>query len=148
MAEDISVHITGGAELEKRLLELGDKLAKRTVRPAMQEAGEIIRKEMQVIAPRRTGLLSSAKGIVAKVTLSTKQDQGKVAVGPTKAAFYGDILETGWHSRGNPKSRRSRGQGAFHRARRFIVPAFENKWRQALDAMVNRLRTGLKEAAK
>lgn len=148
MAEDISVRITGGKELEEKLLELGDKLAKRVVRPALQEAGEIIRKEMQTIAPRRTGMLASDKGIVAKVKLSTKQDQGTVAIGPSKQAFYGDILEKGWHSRGNPKKRSTRGQGAFHRARRFIVPAFENKWRQALDAMMNRLRTGLKEAAK
>lgn len=145
---DISVRITGGDELEKKLLELGAQLAKRAVRPAMQEAGEIIRKEMQTIAPRRSGRLASDQGITAKVTLSTKQDQGKVAIGPTKAAFYGDILEKGWHSRGKAEKRSTRGQGAFHRARRFIVPAFENKWHQALEAMMNRLRAGLKEAAK
>lgn len=145
---DFSVKITGLEDLEKKLLELPARLARQVVRPALEEGGEIIRQEMGIIAPRRTGRLGSSKGIGMKVELSTKYDQGKVSVGPTKEAFYGDILQKGWRSRGNPKKRSTRGMGAVHSAHPFIDVALKNKWRQALDAIASVMRLGLKEVTR
>jgi HK97 gp10 family phage protein len=130
MSEDVTVELTGWAELEERLSNLPAKLAKRVVRPALEEAGQIIQQEMGVRAPRHTGFLTTH--IVYETTISAAEDMGEVKIGPAKEAFWGRFMELG-------------APGANVPAQPFMRPALEAKGDVAMKAMENEIRRGLEE---
>jgi HK97 gp10 family phage protein len=132
------VTITGLDELEAKLAALPAKLAKRVVRPALEEGAAIIQQEMGILAPRRAeggGFLTTHIGV--SVVLSGKEDEGLAKIAPTSQAYYGLMQELGFHVGGTEVPPQP-----------FMRPAFENKKNEALKAITDEIRRGLKEVAE
>ena len=149
---DFSVEIKGLSELNDKLVQAGPKLAKRALRRAGSEAGELVRSAIAARAPvlQSTGnpvavqikrrLLKSGKvkvtilakhvpgflkaNIAKRITFNSREDDMLVQVGPRRAAFYGGFAELGTR---------------HQKQRRFMLPAWEATKQAALDVFVKRL---------
>jgi len=60
MPEMFSIQVTGLKELEKKLIELGPKIAKKALKGALVAGAREVRKEAQLLAPENTGRLRKA----------------------------------------------------------------------------------------
>lgn len=60
MSDVVTVHITGLKELEKKMIELGPKIARKALKGALVSGAAIIRTEARSMAPIKTGRLRKA----------------------------------------------------------------------------------------
>lgn len=60
MPEMASIHITGLKDLEKKMIELGPKIAKKALKVALVAGAREVRKEALTLAPEDTGRLKKA----------------------------------------------------------------------------------------
>lgn len=88
-----SLRIEGGEALAKALQSLSERVAKKTMREALADAAEPIRRSASRHAPRRP----PAPDIGQNIVISTgRNPQGvSVAVGPAAGFHYGMFLEYG-----------------------------------------------------
>lgn len=127
MAESVSCKIEGLDELEDALLNQTTKKARSGMREALQAVGDFLRLAMVLKVPSRTGFL--ARHIISKITLSTKQDEGTVSVGPSKEAFYAQFVEFGSIHNRPPEP--------------FMRPAYDENKEKAVDVFAQKLRNFL-----
>jgi len=141
MANAITVKVTGLKELDKELRGLGEKVARKALRSAVNTGAQVIKKEAKLLAPKDTGRLSK-KAIFVKrarekggkfkevyiVGVRTGRREGE----KNRNAFYWFFHEFGTK---------------FLAARPFLVPAFETKKREAFEAIKNKLRSNIKKFA-
>jgi HK97 gp10 family phage protein len=128
-SNEITVTITGLDEVEQSLQNLSQKLARSVVRRALRPAGEVLRAEAELLAPRATGFLAEHVG--EKVTTSVREEEGRVTVGPEKNAFYGSFAELGTKNQA---------------PRPWLRPAFESKKDEAVEVAVENLKEMVTEA--
>ena len=143
----VEVHISGLQELQQKLDALPTKLAKRVLRPSLEDAGAIIQQAIGVRAPRQTGFLTTHIGVDVVVHNDLS---ASVKVGPEKGqasmeALFAE-LGTAPHTETskNGKSFTHPGQPATP----FIRPAFAESSDAALTALVTNIKDGLSEVAK
>jgi len=148
--DNIKMTVTGLAELEKKMHELGPKLGRQALRAAINAGAQIIKKEAQARAPELTGKLK--KNIfVKRATESctpTKEfyvvgvrkgyyvvrvSQGHKKLEKVRDAFYWRFLEFGT---------------MFIAARPFLAPAFETKKMEAFEAIKQKLGEKLQSLAQ
>jgi len=141
----ITAKIVGLKELQAKLAALPPKLAKRILRPALKDAGEIIQQAAGVAAPRKSGTLTT--NIVVDVTVHGDL-QAEVKIGPDETSFYGKFSEFGtaphietskdgktWIHPGEP-------------ARPWLRPAFAESVDDYTKALIDNIRDGLSEVKK
>ncbi len=93
MAGLVTCEIDGLDELEHELLVATPERARKGMRDGLGWFGDWMAGLIAAAAPRLTGFLSL--NIVKKVTISAKKDQGIVAIGPSKKAWYASLVEFG-----------------------------------------------------
>jgi HK97 gp10 family phage protein len=138
-----SYKMSGLAELREKLDALPTKLAKRVIRPALQSGAEIIQQEAGVRAPRKSGTLTTHIGI----DLIVHNDlTAEAHVGPTDAAFWGKFSELGTapHEESSPKGTKPY-MHPGEPARPWLRPAFSARGQEAVQAMADEIRDGLKD---
>jgi HK97 gp10 family phage protein len=142
MIEPVTVTISGMDEIDRKLRELGPKLARRTMRKALKAAGEVFVAAQKMRAPvgpgRKTGRSQHPAGnlrdsIRSVTRVSARYEEGAVLAGPTRHAFYAMFQEFG--TRHQP-------------SRPFITPAFDESKEAAKDKFIKTLREGLAQAVK
>lgn len=151
----VTVHVGGLAELEKKLLNLPDKVNRRVLAKAVSDGAAVIRDEMRVRAPQYTGEVSQGHpppGTLKKAVFmshshtshlgyeafvvgvrhgKTRQHVGKA--GKNLDAYYFRFVEFGTK---------------FMTPRPFMRPAFDVKKEAALVAITTSLAEGISQAAK
>jgi HK97 gp10 family phage protein len=126
MGKTVTVKISGLKEIDDALLTMATKDARKATRTVLKEAGAWMAAQIAAVAPRRSGFL--ATNIVSKVSISAKQDQATVSVGPSRDAYYAQFDEFGSVHNTPPQP--------------FIRRTFE----QSGEAWLNRVVSGLKSA--
>jgi HK97 gp10 family phage protein len=103
----VEINLSGMEETLQRFYDLGRR-SERIEDKALRDGAKILKAEMEARAPRGSGNgYHMADDIIIK-----KEDDGVLAVGPSKKAFYQHIIEFG---------------SSKHSARPFAAPSFENK---------------------
>lgn len=127
----VRMAVEGGDKLARKLQMMAEETARKHMRECALEGAEVIRKEVEALAPRKTGTL--AKNIYKEVE---KQTKARVAVhiGPGKKGWYGALVEEG-----HPKEGKKVAQ-----PHPFIRPAFDAKTDEAEKVFENELRKRLK----
>jgi HK97 gp10 family phage protein len=153
----VTVQIDGLAELQAKLDALPTKLAKRILRPALEDAGEIIQQAAGVRAPRLQGSTEDrptthqagflTTNIVLDVTVHNDLS-AEVRVGPSKAAFYGLFSEIGTapHEESSPTGTRPY-MHPGEPARPWLRPAFAETVDEYMGALIDNIKDGLDEVA-
>jgi HK97 gp10 family phage protein len=126
----VTVQVEGLEEINRNLLDLGDKLAKQYIRKAAKQASDLFVKAAKQRAPvlqkptrqRQPGTLRDS--IIAKVSL-TKKKGLVVRVGPEKKVFYARFVEFGT-SKMKPHP--------------YMRPAWDSEKNAALDAFAESLK--------
>jgi HK97 gp10 family phage protein len=138
--------ISGLSELQAKLAALPTKLAKRVLRPALTDAGEVIQQAAGVAAPRKSGHLTT--NIVVDVTVHNDL-VADVKVGPDKSAFYGQYAELGTapHMESSPKGTKPY-QHPGEPARPWLRPAFASSVDDYTNALIKNIEEGLDEVSK
>ena len=167
MSDRIRIEVQGIPELQAGLRGLGASISGLIMGKALRAAGEPIRERAAELAPTRADpmessqtyrVIASLRGSNAQprggrlkksMTISPDPDQpNTVRVGPSKAAFYGHMVELGTapHAMGTGSSTRWKGKpqtGRMHpgaRAKPFLRPAFDEKAGEALERFAQVLR--------
>lgn len=126
MPNAVECRIEGLDEIENALLELSTKKARAGMRDGLGESGEFMRVSMALEAPSDSGHM--ARTMQSKVSLSTRNDEGTVSVGPSKDAYYAQFVEFGSiHNRPNPFMRRT-----FDAAGQKMLEVFTNTMKKYL----------------
>lgn len=113
----ISMKFEGGAELARALGSLSTRVSKGIQRDALRDAAEPMRREMAVLAPHEPGTPDLRDTMTISNARGADANEIAVAVGPSRAGFYGSFQELGT---------------SRHSAQPFARPAFDAKAPQAL----------------
>lgn len=163
-----SVEIKGLAELHKTLQELPAKIERNVLRGGLRAGAKVMEAEAERLCPEGLPTLDSVKRgarigeLKRSIRVTLRASRGTVRAtvkAGNKVAWYAHLVEFGtarhWIK---PKSRKSLFiAGLFKevidhpgaRPKPFMRPAFDGKWRQAIDAMADYIRTRLpKEIGK
>lgn len=154
----MDIQIQGLAELQKRLLEFGPKIAGNEQRNATRAAAAVFRDAIKQTAPVRTGLLRASL-VVNKRRSGEGPNVVKygVRLRPAKKQKYGNTSE---NRRKRRVGKRYDVEGpAFYgrfleygtskmRAQPFMRPAFGPNVNKAIEAFRARLQIGIEKAAK
>src|ERR1700722_1347832 len=138
----VETKITGLSELRAQLQELPTKLAKRVLRPALEDAGEIIQQAIGVRAPRASGFLTTH--IDFKVVVHNDLS-ASVQVGPDKAAFWAIFSELGTAPHEETSKNGKTWMHPGQPARPFMRPAFAESSDAALKSLADNILDGLKD---
>ena len=135
--------VEGGDKLARKLQMIAEETSRKHMRECALEGAEVLRKEVEVLAPRKTGTL--AKNIYKEIETQTKS-RVEVYVGPGGKGWYGALVEEGHKvtksvKKGSRKGARVIGYAAPNP---FIRPAFDAKTNEAEKAFEDELRKRLK----
>ncbi|HET6145186.1 MAG TPA: HK97-gp10 family putative phage morphogenesis protein [Candidatus Acidoferrales bacterium] len=86
MADAITCQIKGLDELQDKLESLGKNLANKILRGSLKDAGNVIKDEMAVRAPKDTGLLSEHFNV--KVSVKRDDIAASAFIGPDGSIDY------------------------------------------------------------
>jgi HK97 gp10 family phage protein len=162
-----SVEIRGLAELHKALQELPVKIERNVLRGGLRAGAKVMEAEAARLCPEGLPTMDSVKrgarlgelkrSIRVTLRASKSTVRAKLSAG-NKVAWYAHLVEFGtarhWIK---PKSRKSLFvAGLFKevidhpgaRPKPFMRPAFDGKWRAAIDAMADYIRTRLPKEFK
>ena len=147
-----SVEIRGLAELNKALQELPAKVERNVLRGGLRAGAKVLEDAARAHVPVKRGDLHKSIRVSMRVSSKTGTVRAQVKAGDKKA-WYAHLVEFGtarhWIK---PKSRKSlfiaglMKEVVDHpgaRPRPFMRPAFDGKWRAAIDAMADYIRTRL-----
>lgn len=119
------MRIEGLETLMARLAAISEQVVTDAGKKALQEGGEVLRREISSRAPRDTGKLADN---IMKSGVKTKDGMDYIEVGPSKKVFYSLFLEFGTTKMS---------------ARPFIVPAMEESRNEIFNAIAEVLRREL-----
>lgn len=128
----ISISLSGGDQVARRLAELGDEINK-VIEPAVLKGAKIFQDEIEANAPRDTEKLAG-QGFTTKV--GSKKKNGANAVVTLRQRLYEYAFDQEF---GAPNRRR----GGSLPARPFIRPAFEAKMNEAERAVQQEVKKAL-----
>lgn len=148
------IHITGLSDLEKRLLDFPDKLAKNILSGAIRGGAAVIRNEAKALAPMSNGgphqLGKGSKAVTIQPGHLKKNI--KVRLAPRKKrdvpiTFWVYVSAKAWYWK-FVEFGRSYSKAGF-KQKQFMRPAFDTRKEQATEAIRDYLSTRIdKEAAK
>jgi HK97 gp10 family phage protein len=153
----ITARVEGLEELQAKLDALPTKLARRVLRPALEDAGAIIQQAIGIAAPRLQGSTENrpeahepgflGTHIVVDVTVHNDLS-ADVKVGPSTEAWYGLLQEIGVgpHEESSPRGTKSY-MHPGQPPRPFVRPAFASCTDEYFDALISNIRDGLDEVA-
>jgi HK97 gp10 family phage protein len=122
---DEEVTITGLEDVERKLQELGPKLAKEALVDALQAGGAILKQaleEFAPIGPSKDPHQGALQGSIEMLTyLELLNDRGIISIGPDRRVFWGRFSEFGT---------------CKEPARPWMRPAFDSAKQQALDKFI------------
>lgn len=118
----ITLQFDGGIELQRALDTLSSRISRQLKRDALAEAAEPMRKRMAQLAPFKAGKPDLRDAMVVSAVRGTDVNESAVAVGPTKAGFYGSFQEFGTK---------------HHAAQPFARPAFDAEAEPALRVLAD-----------
>ena len=101
----MKLKIEGVKDLERKLAQMSKIMTDDVIDKGLKMASEPMRMSASSKAPKRTGFLS--QNIVSEIN---KKEKSTIDIGPSKAAWYGRLLEFGTTKM---------------RARPFLRPAFD-----------------------
>jgi HK97 gp10 family phage protein len=141
----VTAKLVGLKELQDKLDALPPRLARRILRPALQDAGEIIQQAAGVRAPRKSGTLTT--NIVVDVTVHNDL-QAEVKIGPDERSFYGKFSELGTapHDETSKDGKTWRHPG--EPARPWLRPSFVESTDAYTNALITNIKDGLHEVTK
>jgi HK97 gp10 family phage protein len=128
----------GGTALANALASLSQGVSRRIQREVLKEAAEPMRREMAILAPHEPGPPDLRDTMTISPARGEDEQEVAVAVGPSKAGFYGSQQEFG---------------NINHAAQPFARPAFDAKvseslkligdglWRELAGKGIGRART-------
>jgi HK97 gp10 family phage protein len=147
-----SVEIKGLAELHKTLQELPAKIERNVLRGGLRAGAKVLEEAARSQVPVKQGDLRKSIRVSMRVSSKTGIVRAQVKAGDKKA-WYAHLVEFGtarhWIK---PKNRKSLFvAGLFKevidhpgaKKKPFMRPAFDGKWRAAIDAMADYIRTRL-----
>lgn len=163
MADAVRMEIQGLADLERRMRQLGPKLAKNALRSAVNAGAQVIKKEAQARAPENTGKLkkkaiyvtrSREESSDSKQTYKVAVRMGRKEQKKGRDAYYWWWVEFGTKAhliKAKISKVLSGGGETFGREmhhpgtkpRPFLAPAFEAKKMQALERIKQKLKQRL-----
>ena len=140
---DIRVEVQGLKGVEDALAQAGPKLAKRALRKALKAGGDLMVAGAKSRAPllkvatkrRQPGELRDSIGM--KISLSPKQESGKVSVGPLKDKSKGKDSPGTWGM-----------FVEFGSVQPFMRPGFDSSSQAALEAYTEVIREGVETLNK
>lgn len=151
--------IEGLDELQRKLEQLPDKVAKKSLRSALTAGARIILSAFVAFAPRATGFLAAHFDL--HLSIRGSDLAGSAYVGPQGKMDYPNA-SGGYKERVNSAGRKSKlgriavasvarflefGTSKFG-AKPFMTPAWESHKEVARDAIISNLAEGIEEAAK
>ena len=146
MANQFRIDVEGEKELMTKLRALSKPFRRQALLHAVEQGGEVIKREAQARAPLKTGRLQKSISVVPERQQSWRSEVGiswKVGKAPS-AAFYGLFAELGT----KPRERKSGAPTGTARPTPFLGPAFKAKQGEAnlkIRVAISRL---LRKAAK
>jgi HK97 gp10 family phage protein len=158
MSDDVTVKITGLAELQEALEQLPEKVARKGVRSSLQAGAAPVLSGMVQEAPKRTGFLS--EHFDAKISLTHDALAGTAYVGPEGKMDYPEYLSGAYRvvRKANGKIKKI-GRIAVAAVARysefgtvkmemnpFMTRAWEQNKEAALDALIKNLKDTLEQA--
>ncbi len=141
MIDGVTIKVEGLAELERKMHELGPKIAEKALRSALNAAAQVIKKDAQQRAPVDTGRLANRAILVKRTKENASRTKEAYIVGVRQGrkeqkkdrdAFYWWYLEFGTK---------------YIAAHPFIVPAFVAKKQEAFDRFKQKLRENIQKFA-
>lgn len=137
MADGASIKVEGLAELQRRMHELPQKLARSGLRSATNAGIQVIKKEAQAMAPEDTGRLkkaifvkrSKSESSMTKEVFMVAVRVGRKAQQKAQDAYYWFMQEFGTQKQA---------------AQPFMRPAFESKKQEAFEKFREKLRERLR----
>ena len=157
--DDFSVKVDT-SEVERALMAMPAKLAKRAARGGLQAAGEVMLASMVALCPERTdeptpGSNSLAPGVL-KESLTTQVQVGtkstpRVKVGPPRETAHVawwiengfDLISGGRKGKGGRAIRDIEGKDRHIDGKHFMSGAFDESAEKAVDVLLEQLRTAL-----
>ena len=152
-----SVEIRGLAELHKTLQELPAKIERNVLRGGLRAGAKVMESAAKAQVPVKHGDLRSSIRVSMRTSSKTGTVRAQIKAG-NKKAWYAHLVEFGtarhWIK---PKSRKSLFFAGLAkevidhpgaRPKPFMRPAFDGKWRAAIDAMADYIRTRLPKEFK
>lgn len=139
MPEMVSIQVTGLKELEKKLKELGPKIARRALKGALIAGAREVRQEARSLAPEATGRLKKAMYIKALKPNPFKQNvifgvrHGKKLQKKDMDAYYWTFQEFGTK---------------FVKAVHFVEEAFKRSRERAAAKFKSALATNISKIVK
>lgn len=124
----VSLKFEGGRELAAALGQLSGRVSKRIQREALVMAADPMRKAMAQKAPHEPGKPDLRDTMTISNARGQDSNEVAIAVGPSKAGFYGSFQEFGT---------------ARHGAQPFARPAFDETANAALQVIADDLWTSL-----
>jgi HK97 gp10 family phage protein len=137
MGNMVDIEIKGLDEIEKRLKQLPQKVAKKVVRKAVREGAKPILKAAQSKVPVKTGALKKSLKVRAMKAKLAKGGAG-VHVGVSDQWFKGDLFYGGMVEFGTKNMP----------AKPFIRPAYDEKKNEAVKVTVKHLLKGIDDIVK
>lgn len=110
----------GSAELQKALEQLPARVSKRFQLEALEHAAVPMKRSMEMKAPHEPGKPDLKDSITISRTKGEDRQEMAVAVGPSRAGWYGSFQEFGT---------------AHHAPQPFVRPAFEEQAGAALQRL-------------
>lgn len=130
----VRMKVEGGDKLARKLQMLAEEVARTHMRECALAGAEVIRAEVEALAPRKTGTL--AENIETEVKKQTKS-RVDIHIGPGEEAWYGRLVEDG-HA--IVVAGKKVGDVPPHP---FMRPAFDAKTDEAYDAFAAELKRRL-----
>lgn len=155
----VETRIDGLDELQHKLEEMPEKVAKKGLRDALKAGGAIMVSALVAFAPRLTGFL--AEHFDMRLSIRGDDIAGSAYVGPQGKMDYPDA-DGGYRQKENRRGKKYNvGRIAVASvarflefgtrkmaARPFMTPAWESHKEIVRDAIVDKLRDAVEEAAK
>ena len=155
MATIVTWKVKGLEELQRKMQQMPQDVAKRLIRNTLREAGEIVSKKMSELAPRKTGLLAKDFNVTVGIGKGGELS-GEARIGPRSGVYYpykGNIKEikiaTGKHGKKGgaiPVISVARFQEfgtSKMQAHPFMRPAFEQVKDQVLAKIIGDIQTAI-----
>jgi HK97 gp10 family phage protein len=158
MSDWVTTEIKGLDELQRKLEAMPEKVAKKGLRDALKAGGRILVSALMAFAPRQTGFLSEHFDM--RLSIRGEDIAGSAYVGPEGKMDYPDA-GGGYREKENRKGKKYRvGRIAVASvarflefgtsrmaARPFMTPAWEAHKEIVRDAIIDKLKDAVEEAA-
>jgi HK97 gp10 family phage protein len=126
---NVTFEFKGGADLAKALEQLSDRVARKVQREALTTAAEPLRARMASLAPHAPGAPDLRNTMVVSNARGIDTNEVAVAIGPSKAGYYGSFQEFGT---------------ARHSAQPFMRPALDETAETVLRVLADEMWDALK----